>query len=126
MLNLWSKFKENLKMKIKALKKLQLITVLLLILTILLMVIGLLLIKFSNFYDYFKNIWKNGNGFKISNHYGLIYIINHSSNYLCHISNNYENHYHLIKLQVGIIFLCNFSSNFTVYNYVINVFYFLV
>ncbi|WP_425382983.1 hypothetical protein [Spiroplasma endosymbiont of Melieria omissa] len=85
-------------------KKLQLITVSIFILTILIMIIGLILIGFSDFHDYFNGKWKYGNGFKILNYYGLSYIINHSSNYLCSLCNSYENYYDLIKLQIGVIF----------------------
>lgn len=104
------------------LKKLQLIIVLLFILTILIMIIGLILIHCSNFHDYFNNKWKYCNGFKMLNHYGLSYFIDHSTNYLCSICNNYENYYELIKLQIGIIFLYNSNSNFNIYNYVVNLF----
>ncbi len=86
------------------LKKLHLLTVLLFILIIIIMIIGLILIHCSNFHDYFNNKWKYCNGFKMLNHYGLSYFIDHSSNYLCSICNNYENYYELIKLQIGVIF----------------------
>lgn len=90
-------------------KKLQLLTVLLFILTILIMTIGLVLIDISNF-DYIHINWssklvlKKINGFSLLKYISIIYILNHSANFICLISENYELYYNWMQLQIGIIF----------------------
>ncbi|WJG70508.1 hypothetical protein [Spiroplasma ixodetis] len=92
------------------LKKLQLTTVLLFILTILLMIIGLLLIGFSKNYDCMPIINLNSklvliekNGFSLLNHISVNYVLSHSTNFIC-LTNNHNNYFNWIQLQIGIIF----------------------
>ncbi|WP_339041195.1 hypothetical protein [Spiroplasma endosymbiont of Apeira syringaria] len=92
-------------------KKLQLITVSLLILTILIMIIGLFLINYSIYCDYHvfnpvkeKYVCVNVNGFEFLNHCNINYVLSHSASYICGLSKNNANYYNWIQLQIGVIF----------------------
>lgn len=94
-------------MKIKTLKKLQLLTALLFIVTILTLVIGLVLINFSTFnLFYFNKNWNDINGYTILKHFSLLPILEHSANYFYNLGNHHikENYYNWTKLKFGIIF----------------------
>lgn len=90
-------------------KKLQLITVSLFILSISIMTIGLILIGISNV-NYIHINWssklvlRKSNGFNLLKYISIIYILNHSANFICLINRNYELYYNWIQLQIGVIF----------------------
>lgn len=92
-------------MTIKALKKLQLITVLLFILTIALITTGLILIDFSNFH-YINKYSKYDGGFATLKHFGLIFILEHSAKYFYNLGTQHSkaNYDYWIQLQIGVIF----------------------
>ncbi|WP_338979100.1 hypothetical protein [Spiroplasma endosymbiont of Panzeria rudis] len=97
-------------MTIKALKKLQLLTVSLFILTIIIITIGLILIGISNYYDYVqidknsKLILRQIHGFKLLNILSMNYILIHSPSFICYFTENNNNYNNWIQLQIGIIF----------------------
>ncbi len=89
-------------MKIKTLKKLQLITVLLFILSILTLIIGLILIDFSHFnLFYFDKNLNCINGFKMLKHFQLSFIIEHSAKYFYNLGTHHikENYYEWTELR---------------------------
>ncbi len=105
-------------MKIKALKNLQLITVLLFILTILTLIIGLWIIglfhgkevvisKNISLHKILKKIFKY-NGFILWSKYSLYYILSNNNISLKNFGNYYtvHNYYHysLLQFKIGIIF----------------------
>ncbi len=92
-------------MKIKTLKKLQLLTVSLFILTL---IIGLILIDFSHFNFFYLN--KNLNcidGFDMLKHFRLSFIIEHSAKYFYNLGTHHikENYYEWTELRSGIFLL---------------------
>ncbi|BET38834.1 hypothetical protein [Spiroplasma ixodetis] len=94
-------------MKLKAIKKLQLITVLIFFLTILITITALILIGISNFsYNNYEQI-KITNGFNILKIYSTYFILCHCANHIClfHIFQNNHNYYNWIQLQIGVILL---------------------
>ncbi|BDT02941.1 MULTISPECIES: hypothetical protein [Spiroplasma] len=92
-------------MKIKALKKLQLLTVLLFIFTILTLIIGLILIDFSHFNLFYLNKKLNCiDGFYMLKHFQLSFIIEHSAKYFYNFGTHHikENFYEWTELRSGI------------------------
>ncbi len=97
-------------MTIKALKKLQLITVLLFIFSILIMTIGLTLIGSCDYHSHIynlltkKHINLEKNGFEILSTTSIIHILGCSPKFVCSITNCNGNYYNWIQLQIGVIF----------------------
>ncbi len=97
-------------MKIKTLKKLQLITVLLFIFTILIMIIGLTLIGSCDYHSHIYNLLTKKyinlekNGFGILSTTSIIHILGYSPKSVCSITNCNGNYYNWIQLQIGVIF----------------------
>ncbi|WJG70823.1 hypothetical protein [Spiroplasma ixodetis] len=102
----------------KKIKILQMITVILFAFVILITVIGLYLIWFSDFhhfihYKHHKNS-KYSSGFSVLKHFGLSFILFHSPNSICSITNHPENYQAWVQLQTGII-LCLIISPILLY-----------
>lgn len=94
-------------MKLKTLKKLQLLTVLIFVLTILIMIIGLVLIGFSKHSTFNLNsklILIKSNGFTLLNHISVSYVLSKYVDFIDKDNNYNENYYNLKQLQIGIIF----------------------
>ncbi|WP_342276361.1 hypothetical protein [Spiroplasma endosymbiont of Nebria brevicollis] len=100
----------------KSIKKLQLITIILLIITILIMIIGLVLIGFCDFHNCIIKVSKfkveitEENGFKLLNTTSINYVLSHSA---CSVSKNIGTYSHWIQLQSGVIFCTILTPIFT-------------
>ncbi len=102
----------------KKIKILKLITAILFAFIILIAIIGLYLIWFSDFHHfiYYKHHKhsKYSSGFSVLKHFGLSFILFHSTTYICNATHHAENYQAWVQLQTGVI-LCLIISPMLLY-----------